>query len=123
MLGFGSPFEYERQENILKGIDKMKKIILGVLFLSFFVTVGYCQEKASATLTNYKALAEQCKKASSVGCCMASVRAMEKGKYMLDTGKSFKNTTCPVGYQPTMMRCIDSYRWCVPVRPIPQNNE
>lgn len=99
----------------------MKKTISGVLFFFFLVTAGYCQEKEASKLPDYKALAEKCKKASSVGCCMASVRAMEKGKYLLDTGKSFKDTTCPSGYQPDMMICIDSYRWCIPVKSTMQN--
>ncbi|MFH0754346.1 MAG: hypothetical protein V2A70_07260 [Candidatus Omnitrophota bacterium] len=47
---------------------------------------------------------------------MASVRAMEKGQYLLDTGKSFKETTCPDGYEPDMMKCLDSFRWCMPVK-------
>ena len=94
----------------------MKKIISVIFVFVFSITIGYCQEKEKQELPDYKALAEQCKEKTSVGCCMASVRAMEEGKYLLDTGKTFKDTTCPKGYEPNMMRCIDSYRWCVPVK-------
>lgn len=73
------------------------------------------------TLPNYKALAEECKKAVSVGCCLASVRAMEEGKYFQDTGKTFQETTCPDAYKPSMLKCPDSYRWCIPVKPPQQD--
>lgn len=96
----------------------MKRTVLGILFLFFLVTAGHSAQETGTELTDYKALAEQCKKASSVNCCMASVHAMEEGKYQLDTGKSTQETACPSGYQPDMMKCIDSYRWCVPVKPM-----
>lgn len=99
----------------------MKKIIPGILVLFLLAAVCSGQEKAAITLPDYKALAEECKKAVSVGCCLASVRAMEEGKYFQDTGKTFKETTCPEGYQPNMMRCPDSYRWCIPAKPAAQD--
>jgi len=77
---------------------------------------GFWKEKVNLGLPDYKALARECQKKQSVGCCMASVRAMEKGQFMLDTGKTFAETTCPKGYAPNMMKCIDSYRWCIPKR-------
>ncbi len=101
----------------------MRKIVLGFLILLFFLPVGYGQKNEALNLPDYKVLAEDCNKVGSVGCCKASVRRMEKGKYLLDTGKSFKETTCPGGYEPDMMRCIDSYRWCVPVNALQQDKK
>ena len=72
------------------------------------------EESPKMILPDYKVLAKECKKKLSVECCLASVRAMELGQYLLDTGKTFGETTCPDGFQPNMMRCPDSYRWCIP---------
>jgi len=59
----------------------------------------------------YQTLAEQCLQKSSYGCCMASVRAMKNGNYKLS-----ENNTCGDGFAPNMMRCIDSFKWCEPVK-------
>jgi hypothetical protein len=91
----------------------MKNVILVVLFLFVMVTVGHAQKENELKIADYKALAKACNKSS---CCLASVRAMEEGNYLLDEGKTFKETTCPGGYKPSMMKCIDSYRWCEPIK-------
>ncbi len=70
------------------------------------------KECPSQSLPDYEALKEACKEKQSVSCCLASVLAMQEGGYMLDEGKTFETSTCPQGYKPNMMRCVDSYRWC-----------
>ncbi len=72
------------------------------------------QAHHETALPDYQALAEGCKSRASVNCCLASVEAMKKGPYALDTGETFEATTCPPGFKPDTLKCIDSYRWCVP---------
>lgn len=57
----------------------------------------------------YQGLAKQCELKQSVGCCLASVNAMQAGSYQLPI-----NGKCPDGYDREMMKCIDSYQWCQP---------
>lgn len=59
----------------------------------------------------YRELAEECLQKSSYGCCMASVRAMYNGNYKLS-----ENNTCEDGFTPNMMKCIDSFKWCEPIK-------
>ena len=93
----------------------IKKFAILLVFCCLWMC-GYAQG-AAQILPDYKVLALECKEKESVGCCMASVKAMEAGQYLLDEGKTFKETTCPQGFRPDMMKCPDSYRWCVPVEP------
>lgn len=64
----------------------------------------------------YDKLASDCKSKQSESCCLASVEAMKQGDYTLVPQEG-----CPAGYQPNMMRCIDSYRWCQPAEKTPQS--
>ena len=61
------------------------------------------------TQNYYDKLANECKSKQSESCCLASVEAMKQGGYTLAPAEG-----CPAGYQPNMMRCIDSFRWCQP---------
>ena len=61
------------------------------------------------TQTYYEKLANECKSKQSESCCLASVEAMKQGGYTLVPAGG-----CPAGYQPNMMKCIDSFRWCQP---------
>ena len=64
----------------------------------------------------YDKLADECKSKQSENCCLASVEAMKQGGYTLAVQDG-----CPAGYQPNMMRCIDSFRWCQPVEKSTEN--
>jgi hypothetical protein len=64
----------------------------------------------------YEKLANECKSKQSESCCLASVEAMKQGGYTLAPAEG-----CPAGYQPNMMRCIDSFRWCQPVEKTTNN--
>ena len=66
--------------------------------------------KPANTQIDYAVLANECKNKKSEGCCLSSVEAMRKGSYTLVPQKG-----CPVGYQPSGLRCIDSYGWCQPI--------
>jgi hypothetical protein len=63
---------------------------------------------AANTEYYYDKLASGCKKN---GCCLASVKAMREGNYTIAPQEG-----CSPGHQRNMMRCIDSYRWCEPMR-------
>ena len=61
-------------------------------------------EQSTPTLPDYQQLLKDCPSE----CCRASVRAMQSAK-----SQPLKyNDSCPDGRAPTMLRCIDSYRWC-----------
>jgi hypothetical protein len=57
----------------------------------------------------YKKLAEDCRKRESVSCCMAAVRVMKANGWRLAPDKG-----CPKGAAQDMLKCEDTYRWCVP---------
>jgi len=61
--------------------------------------------------TDYSALEKACK---GSGCCLSSVKRMKEGGYGLAPGKTLAESGCPEGTKPDMLKCIDSYRWCVP---------
>lgn len=102
-------------------------IILGLITVGiyFFVTpknnsgLGNNQNTATAdgTQNYYDKLAGDCKSKQSESCCLASAEAMKQGGYTLAPQDG-----CPAGYQPNMMRCIDSYRWCQPTEETPADN-
>ncbi len=89
-------------------------IVIGVLAFvlqkndSEFNNNQYIQNTTTNnTLNYYDNLANECKNKESESCCLASVEAMKQGNYTLAPQEG-----CPAGFQPNMMRCIDSYRWC-----------
>lgn len=63
-------------------------------------------------LPQYDQLERECEGSS---CCISSVRTMR----MLDAVLATNRETCPQGYERDMLRCIDSYVWCVPTRRTP----
>ncbi len=96
-------------------------VVLGLIATSIYILVT--SENNSRLIENqniqntdvdntqnyYNELANVCKAKQSEGCCLASVEAMKASNYRLVPQEG-----CPVGYQPNMMQCIDSYRWCQP---------
>lgn len=60
----------------------------------------------------YGHLERECAGKLSPACCSASVEAMRKGGFAL----AAPDGSCPAGSSPDMMRCKDSFRWCVPKR-------
>jgi hypothetical protein len=65
---------------------------------------------AAPIAADYESLEEECQRRTSRGCCMASFRVIKENGYFLAS----EGGTCPDGYSPNMMRCIDSYQWCEP---------
>lgn len=59
----------------------------------------------------YKELAKKCEEKGGFTCCISSVNAMEEGGYELEP-----ETGCPHGFQVNMLRCVDSYKWCEPIK-------
>ena|SRR3989338_1215692 len=55
----------------------------------------------------YRHLSRQCLKKESVGCCMSSLRRMVVAHAHLVPPEG-----CTDGFQPNMLKCADSYRWC-----------
>ena len=60
----------------------------------------------------YKELTKECPQKGGYGCCIASVRQMENGNHKLS-----ENNTCEDGFRLNMLKCIDSYKWCEPMKP------
>ena len=88
-------------------------LVLGYSFLwmkSGFIDYRPQTNEVGSSQNYYDNLANECKSKQSESCCLASVGAMKQGNYTIEPQGG-----CPVGYQPNMMRCIDSYRWCQPV--------
>lgn len=55
----------------------------------------------------YRHLSRECLKRDSVSCCMTSLRRM-----MAHHAREASPEGCAEGFQPNMLRCIDSFRWC-----------
>ena len=72
--------------------------------------------EVGGTKNYYDKLTNECKSKQSESCCLASVESMKAGSFVLASQEG-----CPVGYQPNMMLCVDSYRWCQPVENSPSN--
>lgn len=99
----------------------MKKFIKIILIVAAIITASiiglnfYRYQKKLAEIKNlpdyYQELAEQCLQKSSYGCCISSVRAMKDGDYRLN-----ENNTCKDGFTLNMMKCVDSFKWCEPIR-------
>jgi hypothetical protein len=91
-------------------------IILVVLFIAFFFAPNVYKYFSRRIEINrfpsyYQNLGNQCLQKSSYGCCIASVRVMRSGNYKLS-----ENGTCGDGFMPNMMKCIDSFKWCEPIK-------
>ena len=99
----------------MKKIAIIVSIIFGIMILSgvgYYLYKDYSLEKEISNYSDYyKELAEECNLKSSPGCCIASVRRMESGNYKLLPGDG-----CPEGYQINTLKCIDSYKWCEPMK-------
>lgn len=99
-------------------MNKVTKYILIVAALIATLIVGlnvypYFNQKieVSGFKGYYHELAQQCEQKGSFGCCIASVRAMESGNYKLS-----ENNICAEGFAPNMLRCIDTFKWCEPIK-------
>lgn len=62
----------------------------------------------------YKKLAADCRAKGSVSCCEASVRDMQARGYRLADADGKGGHRCPRGFSMDMLKCEDTYRWCVP---------
>jgi hypothetical protein len=100
----------------------MKKIIIilsVIIGLIIVLAVGiiYFQPTQKQNISElsdyYKNLAKECESKSSYNCCMSSVNNMADGNYQLAPENG-----CPNGYQGNMLKCIDSFKWCEPVKEI-----
>jgi len=90
-------------------------IIVAVIII-FNFGYNFYKEQSFKNKTNnyidyYKKLIENCKLKDSQNCCISSVQYMEKGNYKLYT-----NLGCSKGFQENMLLCIDSYKWCEPIK-------
>ena len=86
-------------------------LVIGLL--GFFLTYPYAGPvEVGDTLEQdspdyYGTLRASCSGKENRACCESSVQSMESsGGFLAEQG------TCPVGYERTMLRCIDSYQWC-----------
>ena len=91
-------------------------LIVVALIVAFIIGVnlyGYAKKRVEiqSMPDYYQALAEKCLHKSSYGCCMSSVRAMKNGNYTLS-----ENDTCGDGFRSNVMKCMDSFQWCEPVK-------
>jgi len=100
----------------------MKKafLFLTILFCcNIAFAAGYERDINGATLKltiDYDALAQECKQKDSVSCCMASIRVMKENNYIPASKDASENYNCPEGFNKNMMKCIDTFRWCEPVK-------
>jgi hypothetical protein len=56
----------------------------------------------------------QCMGKKTTGCCLESLKAMRKGRYLLEP-----ESGCYPGTAPDRLACAGSLRWCVPVSEAP----
>ncbi|MDD4333049.1 MAG: hypothetical protein PHT51_02955 [Patescibacteria group bacterium] len=102
----------------MKKIIIISTIIILILvtitgFIYFYMNQG---SDISGFPDYYKNLAKECELKLSHDCCMSSVNIMTNGNYQLAPGKTLAESGCPEGYQPNMLKCIDSFRWCEPIK-------
>jgi len=101
----------------MKKILTISLIVIGlvaVLIIGSNNLLALKQENGISKLPDYyKNLAKECKSRSSYNCCMSSVNNMANGNYKLEP-----ETGCPDGYQRNMLKCIDTFVWCEPVKEI-----
>ena len=73
-------------------------------------------EGLKSGLPDYDALARACRNnEAGPGCCLTSVERMRNKKALLAPGDTLAHANCPEGYQPNMLKCPGSHRWCEPV--------
>jgi hypothetical protein len=90
---------------------------MGLRIVAQFCTVPFAIVSAMATplvfgeteSVDYERLLEQCD--PSTGCCKASVNHMRSIHAIPKTTEQ-----CPSGYTPNTLRCINSYKWCEPIK-------
>jgi hypothetical protein len=58
----------------------------------------------------YPKLREGCMGRYDTSCCLSSVKAMEQGHYLPEGDDG-----CPDGFQPNVVRCKGTLRWCEPI--------
>jgi hypothetical protein len=95
-----------------------KALLIGVVVLILLVIAGFVyyhyankKQDISKLPEYYQNLAKECESAGSYNCCMSSVNDMKDGNYQLEP-----ETGCPEGYRSEMVMCIDSFKWCEPVK-------
>jgi len=88
--------------------------VLIVVFIIGFKIYGYSSKRFEINRLPlyYRDLAEKCLQKDSYGCCMASIRTMKNGNYKLS-----ENNACEDGFTSNTMLCIDSFKWCEPIKP------
>lgn len=94
------------------------------LVVLIFATTGpqaaiadsHVPSKPTVVKPDYEQLEKQCLDAVSAGCCLASVKRMKAGSFLLSTAKTLRDTKCPEGYRADTLRCKGSFRWCAPVK-------
>jgi len=85
-------------------------VILILLGSNFYST--YKHDKEISNLPDYyQQLALECESKGSYSCCMASVNNMANGNYKLSP-----DSGCSDGFQRNMLKCIDSFKWCEPIK-------
>ena len=96
----------------------MKKIFIVsaiILILAIIIGVAYFYMNHKPDISGfsdyYKTLAKECESKQSYGCCMSSVNDMAYGNYQLAP-----ETGCPEGFQGNALRCIDTFKWCEPIK-------
>jgi hypothetical protein len=85
-------------------------VVIGVTYVVIFTQTDLLVSHYRASdyqQPYYQNLAQECQNKTSVGCCLASVQAMQAGDYQL-----VPEDGCPTGYERNMMKCVDSYQWC-----------
>lgn len=99
----------------------MKKI--SAFLVIFMALLAFPAPGYASNNPYYASLRERCEKTAgdAVGCCLASVKAMEAGGYKEAMGTNYtqrpdgSDERCPKGYKANMYKCITSYVWCEPV--------
>lgn len=66
-------------------------------------------------------LAKDCEKKLSRNCCLASVKRIKEGSYLLSKAQTLRDAKCPEGYFADTLRCKDSFIWCAP-KDVPSEN-
>jgi hypothetical protein len=84
-------------------------LFIALPFLGFWIGMRY-QEEVS---TQGQGLL--CDAADT--CCTTSLQTINENQYLLRNG----DTLCPQGYEPSMLRCATSLRWCAPVTQSPKD--
>lgn len=87
----------------VKGIIISVGIVIALLLL---LTLFKRDELQPADGDSYALLRQQC---DGDGCCLESVDRMEEGGFAFS-----EDGSCPEGYSPNMLRCVNSYSWCEP---------